>query len=152
MKLLPVTCFRGTATTESLQLGNPILLVMPKALTISICSAKKSSFVENGLTSFSLYFNIQAHIFFCLSNLRPFEWNQQKLGNTNANKMKTNGQWNHVVSHAESTATPVIPNMLRVMIYTVKQIKTERSGPGRALADPWKRTEDPGLKLDAEMR
>lgn len=87
MKLLPVTCFRGTATTQSLQLANPILLVMPKALTISICSAKKSSFVENGLTSFSLYFNIQARIFFCLSNLRPFEWNQQKLGNTNANKI-----------------------------------------------------------------
>ena len=64
MKLLLVTCFRGAATTGSLQLGNPILLVMPKALTISIRSAKKSSFVENGLTSFRLYFNIQAHIFF----------------------------------------------------------------------------------------
>ena len=65
--------------------------------------------------------------------------------------MKTKGQWNHVVSHAESTATPVIQNMLRVMIYTVKQTKTERCGPGRELADPWKCTEDPGLRLEAEM-
>lgn len=65
--------------------------------------------------------------------------------------MKTNGQWNHVVSDAESTATPVTQKTLRGMTYTVKQRKTERSCPGRESADPRKYIEDPSLRLAAGM-